>query len=122
VTGAGAESGQLRVVAGSHRALIQAAFVRRGLDLPVIEVPTSCGDITIHLSCTLHMSQPPVSRERRVVYTDFSLFDPGAVDPGEARIRRVREQASITASQEPAPTATANHKIGAGGRTTVGDD
>ena len=34
VTGADAASGQLRVVAGSHRALIQPAFVRRGLDLP----------------------------------------------------------------------------------------
>ena len=32
VTGADADSGQLRVVAGSHRALIQPAFVRRGLD------------------------------------------------------------------------------------------
>ena len=48
------------------------------------------------------MSQPPVTRERRVVYTDFSLFSPGDEDPGEARIRRVREQASTTASQEPA--------------------
>ena len=102
VTGADAESGQLRVVAGSHRALIQAAFVRRGLDLPMIDVPTSCGDITIHLSCTLHMSQPPVSRERRVVYTDFSLFDLDDADPGEARIARVREQAYRTVSQEPA--------------------
>src|SRR4029079_589931 len=74
VTDADAESGQLRVVAGSHRALIQPAFVRRGLDLPIVDVPTEAGDITIPLSCTLHMSQPPVSRERRVVYTDFSLF------------------------------------------------
>lgn len=88
----------------------------------MIDVPTRCGDITIHLSCTPHMSQPPVSRERRVVYTDFSLFEPGAADPGEARIRRVREQASITASQEPAPTAIGNRKIGNGERTTAGDD
>jgi hypothetical protein len=34
VTGADAESGQLRVVAGSHRALIQPAMVRADLDLP----------------------------------------------------------------------------------------
>ena len=34
VTGADATSGQLRVVPGSHRAVIQPAFVRRGLDLP----------------------------------------------------------------------------------------
>ncbi len=103
VTGAGTDSGQLRVVAGSHRALVQPAFVRRGLDLPVVDVPTSAGDITIHLSCTLHMSQPPVTRERRVVYTDFSLDDAGA-DPGEARIARVREQAYKTVSQQAAPS------------------
>jgi hypothetical protein len=101
VTGAGPDSGQLRVVAGSHRALIQPVFVRRGLDLPVVDVPTDTGDITMHLSCTLHMSQPPVTRERRVVYTDFSLDDSGD-DPGEARIARVREQAYKTVSQEPA--------------------
>jgi Phytanoyl-CoA dioxygenase (PhyH) len=102
VTGAGRDSGQLRVVAGSHRALIQPAFVRRGLDLPVVDVPTGAGDITIHLSCTLHMSQPPVTRERRVVYTDFSLDDSGD-DPGEARIARVRELAYKTVSQPAAP-------------------
>jgi hypothetical protein len=102
VTGADADSGQLRVVAGSHRALIQPAFVRRGLDLPDVAVPTTAGDITIHLSCTLHMSQPPVTRERRVVYSDFSLFVPDDHDPGEARLRHVREHAYRTVSQEPA--------------------
>jgi hypothetical protein len=102
VTGADSESGQLRVVAGSHRALIQPAFVRRGLDLPIVDVPTEAGDITIHLSCTLHMSQPPVSRERRVVYTDFSLFGVDDDDPGEARMRQVRENAYKTVSQAPA--------------------
>jgi hypothetical protein len=102
ITGADAESGQLGVVAGSHRALIQPAFVRRGLDLPIVAVPTSTGDITIHLSCTLHMSHPPVTRERRVVYTDFSLIAAGDDDPGEARMRTVRERAYQTVSQEPA--------------------
>jgi Phytanoyl-CoA dioxygenase (PhyH) len=101
VTGADAESGQLGVVAGSHRALIQPAFVRRSLDLPIVAVPTDTGDITIHLSCTLHMSHPPVTRERRVVYTDFSLVAAGG-DPGEARMRAVRERAYQTVSQPPA--------------------
>jgi hypothetical protein len=100
VTGADADSGQLRVVPGSHRALIQAGFVRRGLDLPQIDLPTKTGDVTIHLSCTLHMSQPPVSRERRVMYTDFSLPDDGR-DPAEVKLRRIREGAYKTVSQEP---------------------
>jgi hypothetical protein len=99
VTGADANSGQLRVVAGSHRALIQPAFIRRGLDLPLVDLPTCTGDVTIHLSCTLHMSQPPVTHERRVMYTDFSLPEGEGGDPGEAKLRRIREGAPATVSQ-----------------------
>ena len=102
ITGADATSGQLRVVAGSHRALIQPAFVRRGLDLPLVDLPTRTGDVTIHLSCTLHMSEPPVTRERRVMYLDFSLPDGDGGDPGEALLRRIREGAPTTVSQPPA--------------------
>jgi hypothetical protein len=101
VTGADANSGQLRVVAGSHRALIQPAFVRRGLDLPLVDLPTRTGDVTIHLSCTLHMSEPPATRERRVMYLDFSLPDGEGGDPGEATLRRIREGAPTTVSQPP---------------------
>ncbi len=101
VTGADAESGQLRVVAGSHRTLIQPAFVRPGLDLPQLDLPTRTGDVTVHLSCTLHMSQPPVTRERRVLYTDFSLPG-GDLDPGEGKLRRIRDGAPTTVSQRPA--------------------
>lgn len=100
VTGADGDSGQLRVVAGSHRALIQAGFVRHNLDLPQVDLPTDTGDVTVHLSCTLHMSQPPVSRERRVLYTDFSMPSPdGGRAPGEAKLRRIREGAPTTVSQ-----------------------
>jgi len=72
VTGATRENGELGVVAGSHRANI-ALLGTEGLDLPRIPLPTRTGDITVHCSCTLHMSRPPVSDERRVVYTGFSL-------------------------------------------------
>jgi hypothetical protein len=103
VTGADAGSGQLRVVAGSHRALIQPAFVRRDLDLPQVDLPTRTGDVTVHLSCTLHMSQPPVDHERRVLYTDFRLPDPdGDRSPGEAALKQIREAAPLTVSQTPA--------------------
>jgi hypothetical protein len=108
VTGAGAGSGQLRVVAGSHRALVQPAFVRRDLDLPVLDLPTDTGDVTVHLSCTMHMSEPPVDRERRVLYTDFSLpTDEGARSPNEAILRRIREGAPTTVSQLPGHVARA---------------
>jgi phytanoyl-CoA dioxygenase PhyH len=105
VTGADAATGQLRVVAGSHRALIQPAFVSRDLDLPQLDLPTRTGDVTIHLSCTLHMSQPPVTGERRVMYTDFSLPEGEGGDPGEATLKRIREGAPKTVSQAPGHTA-----------------
>jgi hypothetical protein len=102
VTGADAVSGQLRVVAGSHRALVQPAFVRPEWGLPVVDLPTSTGDVTVHCSCTLHMAQPPVERPRRVMYTGFSLADPdNRARAGEAAIRRVREASYKNVSQKP---------------------
>ena len=101
VTGADATSGQLRVVAGSHRALVWPAFVRRDNDLPVVDLPTQTGDVTIHLSCTLHMAQPPVTRERRVLYTGFRLppSNPEAARAARERLGKVREAAPVTVSQ-----------------------
>jgi hypothetical protein len=40
----------------------------------------------VHLSCALHMAHPPVTRERRVLYTDFSLPHDGPRSPGEATL------------------------------------
>jgi hypothetical protein len=107
VTGADAKSGQLRVVAGSHRALVQPAFVRSSSDLPIVDLPTEAGDVTVHCSCTLHMSQPPVERERRVMYTGFGLpaKEVGAEQQrAMAAIGAVREGAYKTVSQAPGHT------------------
>lgn len=73
LTPADRESGELGVVAGSHRANVQGGGVRADMDLPRVALPAEIGDATIHCSCALHMSRPPVSRERRVVYTGFGL-------------------------------------------------
>jgi hypothetical protein len=100
VTGADAESGQLRVVPGSHRTLTWPSFVRPGFDLEPLDLPTETGDVTIHLSCTLHMAQPPVSLERRVLYTDLALpTDETDRSRVEAAVRRVREAAPTTVNQ-----------------------
>jgi hypothetical protein len=106
VTGADDVSGQLRVRAGSHRALMWSALDQPGCDLPVVELPTRTGDVTVHLSCTLHMAQPPVERERRVMYSGFSLppLDAAAAAAGRARLRAVREAAPVTVSQPPGHT------------------
>ena len=104
VTGADERSGQLAVVAGTHRALVQPAFFRRSWRLPEVPLPTESGDMTVHCSCTMHKSYPPVERERRVMYTDFTL--PSPVDDETAtrsgsEIARVRERAYKTVSQAP---------------------
>ncbi|MBO58625.1 MAG: hypothetical protein CL440_00245 [Acidimicrobiaceae bacterium] len=101
VTGADDKSGQLAVVAGSHRANLQPNFIHPYLDLPVVALPTKTGDVTVHLSCTLHMSHPPIERERRVMYTSFSLPNKSE-KVGVDRISKVREEAYMKVSQAPA--------------------
>jgi hypothetical protein len=87
VTGAGYENGELGVVPGSHRANVGLLGIEH-LDLPRLPLPTRTGDITVHCSCTLHMSRQPVSAERRVVYTGFGL----APRPGDHKVEKTHEQ------------------------------
>ena len=104
VTGADETSGQLRVVPGSHRALVwPAPCVQPGLDLEPLALPTEVGDVTVHLSCTLHMSQPPVSRTRKVLYTGFGQrsANPGAAEASRLRLQAVRSKTHTSVSQEP---------------------
>jgi len=93
VTGADARAGQLRALPGSHRALIWAApCVQPGIDLEPLDLPTRTGDVTVHLSCALHMSQPPVERTRKVLYTGLSMrpADPAAAERARCAARRSR--------------------------------
>jgi hypothetical protein len=104
VTGADADSGQLRVVPGSHQALIwPAPCLQPGLDLESIDLPTRRGDVTVHLSCTLHMAQPPVHRTRKVLYTGFGQepADPEAAEVGRQRLGAIRNKTHTHVSQEP---------------------
>jgi hypothetical protein len=104
VTGADATSGQLRVVPGSHRALVwPAPCVQPGLDLEPLDLPTRTGDVTVHLSCTQHMSQPPVTRTRKVLYTGFRQqpVDGEAAEMQRQRLNEVRSKTHTHVSQEP---------------------
>lgn len=104
VTGAGPGSGQLRVVAGSHRALVWPSLLDPATTgLPVVPLPTRTGDVTVHLSCTLHMAEPPTTAPRRVLYTGFGLPppDPAAARAAAERVRRARESAPVITSQLP---------------------
>jgi hypothetical protein len=103
VTGAGPTTGQLRVVPGSHRALMWPSLLDvAALPLPDIGLATETGDVTLHLSCTLHMAQPPTTAERRVLYTSFTLppVDPEAQAAAHRRlVETARETAPLTVSQ-----------------------
>lgn len=100
VTAGTADSGLLRVVAGSHRARTWPALSRKGFDLPVVPLPTAVGDATVHLSCTLHEALPPTRIERKVLYTDFGLPDRnGSGGVWDPRLSEIREKAAQTVSQ-----------------------
>jgi ectoine hydroxylase-related dioxygenase (phytanoyl-CoA dioxygenase family) len=86
------DHGGLDVVAGSHRANIAREQVERGLDLPEVTLRAGRGDVTVHLSCTLHRSTPPTSRERRVAYTGFTL----PARPGD---RHAADRTTLTAER-----------------------
>ena len=104
VTGADADSGQLRVVPGSHRALIwPAPCIQPGIDLEPVDLPTRTGDVTVHLSCTQHMSQPPVTQTRKVLYSGFGQrpVDPEAAEANRQRLMAVRSKTHTSISQEP---------------------
>jgi len=116
VTGADERSGQLAVVAGSNRALVQPAFARSSWGLPLIDLPTRTGDVTVHTSCTMHMSHHPVDRERRVMYTGFSLppRDGDAARPRIDHIAEVRQQATVSSARHPGTSAKGRvpHPVG----------
>jgi hypothetical protein len=104
VNGADESSGQLRVVPGTHRALVwPAPCMQPGLDLEPVDLPTRAGDVTVHLSCTQHMSQPPVTRGRKVLYTGFAQrpLNPAVAEIQRGRINAVRQKTHTSISQQP---------------------
>jgi Phytanoyl-CoA dioxygenase (PhyH) len=100
VTGGTEQTGLLRAVAGSHRAATLSEPTWRGNDLPVVALPTEAGDITVHISCTLHESLPPTERGRKVMYTGFGL-PPLPEEDAERRqaMTDLRNQAHVLTSQ-----------------------
>ena len=108
VTGADAVSGQLWVIAGSHRALVWSGIrparprPARGRRCPPRPATSPCT-----CSCTMHMAQPPVERERRVhVQRLRSAAARGGrrrrgrrgPRPGSARSAKARRSPSSTAT------------------------
>ncbi len=90
ITASGADNGQLGMIAGSHRVNVGLLDVDR-VDLPKVFLSTEPGDVSVHLSCTLHCATPPQHEERRVTYSSFRL--PGDTDELDRKIKAVRDQA-----------------------------
>jgi hypothetical protein len=59
--------------------------------------------VTVHLSCTQHMSQPPVERPRKVLYTGFGQRPANLAEAEKqrARLGEVRSKTHTSVSQEP---------------------
>ena len=104
VTGSDESTGRLQVVAGSHRVGIPAIVAMTDPYLPVVSVFTEPGDLTVHLSCTLHESTPPVTTPRKVMYAPFSLA-PRAGDVPAKADPVLRDRIGAMLSSEDAPSS-----------------
>ncbi|HSA53614.1 MAG TPA: phytanoyl-CoA dioxygenase family protein [Yinghuangia sp.] len=107
VTGSSEANGQLRVIAGSHRVLMPVEVAKTEPYLPVVAVPTLPGDLTVHLSCTLHEATPPRLEERRVMYAGFTLAarDGDNAEGGRA-LTELRERVTDILRDDADPTHT----------------
>ncbi len=69
-----AETGQLLMIAGSHRGTSRLPGPREVDRLPVAALSTDPGDVTVHFGHTLHAAPPPTDRGahgRRALYLSF---------------------------------------------------
>jgi ectoine hydroxylase-related dioxygenase (phytanoyl-CoA dioxygenase family) len=86
LTGSSAATGNLTVVPGSHGQTLPYDWERRLDGVPVAEVDTEPGDVTVHVADVMHASPPPTGAGgRRTFYISFyppTLWD--HVGPGEA--------------------------------------
>lgn len=89
ITPSGPENGQLRIIAGSHRLAMPVERAKKDPYLPLVALVTEPGDLTVHLSCTLHEATCPVTTERRVLYTEIPLHEEGErlIDTSVGHIR-----------------------------------
>jgi hypothetical protein len=69
-----AATGQLEMIAGSHRGTSRLPSRREAEHLPVVPLATAPGDVTVHFGHTLHAAPPPTdptASGRRALYLSF---------------------------------------------------
>lgn len=86
LTGSSKESGNLLMVPGSHGQTLHVQWKERLVDVPVVEIDTAPGDVTVHVQDVMHASPRPTGEGgRRTMYTTYyppTLWE--HVGPGEA--------------------------------------
>ena len=108
VTSGTPDNGRLRVAAGSHRVAMPVEIAKNDPYLPIVAVSTEPGDLTVHLSCTLHEAAPPKVQERRVMYAGFSLVPREGDGDGGAHLSKNREEIPDLLLKADAPISTAD--------------
>ena len=93
LTGSTPETGNLLMVPGSHGQTLHYRWDERA-DVPVVEVNTEPGDVTVHIQDVMHASpQPTAQGGRRTMYVTHypaTLWD--HIGPGEAYNDLVRNR------------------------------
>jgi len=100
LTGSSSDTGNLVLVPGSHGQTLPYTWERRFEGVPIVEVDTEPGDVTVHIADVMHASPEP-TREggRRTLYVTFyppALWD--HVGPGEAFNDVVRNRTAEAAA------------------------
>lgn len=97
------DHGGLELIAGSHRSNVTREQVEAGIDLPVAVLRAERGDVTVHLSCVFHRSTHPARRERRVIYTGFTLPPLPGDERGHVDRGALEEERSLIGGKRPPP-------------------
>ncbi len=94
LTGSNAATGNLHVVPGSHGQTLHYQWQQRLEGVPVVQVDTAPGDVTVHVQDVMHASPKPTGTGgRRTMYVTHypsTLWD--HVGPGEAYNDLVRNR------------------------------
>jgi ectoine hydroxylase-related dioxygenase (phytanoyl-CoA dioxygenase family) len=94
LTGSSKESGNLLVVPGSQGQSLHVQWREKLDDVPVVEIDTAPGDVTVHVQDVMHASPRPTGAGgRRTMYTTYyppTLWE--HIGPGEAYNDLVRNR------------------------------
>jgi hypothetical protein len=108
ITGSSAATGNLQVVPGSHGKVLHHRWQDRLADVPVVNIDTAPGDVTVHVPDVMHASPRPTGVGRRrtmyVTYYPPALWD--HIGPSQALNDLVRNRTEQVARLQGTPPDT----------------